>query len=77
VPHHYRVTVDKLDALDPGGEGLESVSFFASTHNDLFAEAKQLRRSLGCSACAATKLALGRGLIGEAHSTAKIPAVVS
>ena len=75
MAHHYRVTVDKLDALEPGGEGTESVSFFASTHNDLFAEAKQLRQSLGCSACSATKLALGRGLINEAQVAGKIPVV--
>jgi hypothetical protein len=61
VPH-YRITVD---ALDPGGEGMESVSFFATTHSDLFAEAKQLRQRLCCSACTATKLAVARGLLAE------------
>ena len=61
----YRITVD---ALERGEGGLESISFFASTENDLFAEAKKLRHSLGCSACAATKLALGRGLIGEGRA---------
>lgn len=62
---HYRITVDKLDAPHPGEGGLESISFFAATQNDVFAEANQLRSSLGCSACAATKLALGLSLIGE------------
>jgi hypothetical protein len=64
--HHYRITVEKLDKLDasnPGEGGLESVSFFASTPNDLFAEASQLRQNHGCSACKATKLALGYNLI--------------
>ena len=34
--HHYRITVDALDP-DPGGEGLQSLSFFASTPDDIFA----------------------------------------
>jgi hypothetical protein len=63
----YRITVDKLDALDPttGEEGLESISFFASTPHDLFAEASQLRHRLGCSACMATRLAIARCLLAE------------
>ena len=63
--HHYRITVDKLDALNPGGEGLESLSFFASTGNNLFAEANQLRDRLGCSALQATRLAIARSLLAE------------
>jgi hypothetical protein len=63
--HHYRITVDKLDDLNLGGEGLESLSFFASTGNNLFAEANQLRDRLGCSALHATRLAIARGLLAE------------
>jgi hypothetical protein len=63
--HHYRITVDKLDALQPGEGGTESISFFATTPNDLFVEANQLRHRLCCSACTATKLALGRCLLSE------------
>lgn len=66
--HHYRITVDKLEPLDrfeSGEGGLESISFFAATPNDLFAEAKQVRHRLGCSACRAAKLAVARGLLGE------------
>jgi hypothetical protein len=63
----YRITLEKLDALDPatGEEGLESISFFASTSHDLFAETSQLRHRLGCSACTATRLALARCLLAE------------
>jgi hypothetical protein len=64
-PHHYRITIDTLDPLKPGEGGLESVSFFAATQSDLFAEASQLRDRLGCSAAQATKLAVGLSLIGE------------
>jgi hypothetical protein len=66
--HHYRITVDKLDkldALDPGEGGLQSVSFFATTENDLFADADQLRDLLSCTASLAAKLAVGLSLIGE------------
>jgi hypothetical protein len=62
---HYRITVDKLDPFKPGEEGLESISFFASTQHDLFAEASELRHRLGCSACAATRLAIARCLLAE------------
>lgn len=75
IVHHYRITVeklDKLDALDPGEAGLESVSFFASTSNDLLVEASQLRQRLGCSACMAAKLAVARGLLAE-ESAAQRP----
>jgi len=60
--HHYRITVD---ALNPGGEGLESLSFFASTGNNLFVEANQLCDRLGCSALQATRLAIARGLFAD------------
>ena len=64
APHHYRITVD---ALDPsrGEEGLQSLSFFASTHSDTFAAIASLRERLGCTACTATKLAVGLGLLSE------------
>ncbi len=64
----YRITLEKLDALDPvtGEEGLESVSFFASTSDDIFAAANNLRDRFNCSACHATKLAVGLGLLSEA-----------
>jgi hypothetical protein len=68
MPHHYRITVDKLDALEPlkpGEGGLESVSFFATTSSDIIDAAKTLRECLGCSASRATSLALGYSLIGE------------
>jgi hypothetical protein len=70
--HHYRITVDKLDALEPttGEGGLESVSFFASTPDDILSAAKSLRARLECSACHATKLAVGLGLLSEAMLTA-------
>ena len=68
--HHYRITIDKLDkldALDPtaGEGGLESVSFFASTPDDILSTAKSLRARLECTACHATKLAVCLGLISE------------
>jgi hypothetical protein len=62
MPRHYRITVD---VLDPGGEGNESVSFFASTEKDLFAEANQLRCRLDCSSCQATRLAIASCLLAE------------
>jgi uncharacterized protein DUF3861 len=64
TPHHYRVTVDALDPSQ-GEEGLQSLSFFASTHNDIFAAIGILRARLEFSACAATKLAVGLGLVSE------------
>jgi hypothetical protein len=63
--HHYRITVEKLDPLEPDEGGAESISFFTTTQNDLFAEANRLRHCLGCSACRATKLAVGRSLLEE------------
>jgi hypothetical protein len=56
-----------VDALDPsaGEEGLQSLSFFASTHGDIFAAAANLRERLECTACSATKLAVGLGLLSE------------
>jgi len=70
--HHYRITVDKLDTLEPatGEGGLESVSFFASTPDDILSAAKSLRARLECSACHATQLAVGLGLLSEAMLTA-------
>lgn len=62
--HHYRITVDALDP-DPGGEGLQSLSFFASTPDDIFAAIATLRERLQCTACQATKLAVGLGLLSE------------
>jgi hypothetical protein len=64
APHHYRITVD---ALDPsrGEEGLQSLSFFASTHGEVFAAVANLRERLECTACTATKLAVGLALLSE------------
>jgi hypothetical protein len=64
-PHHYRITVDLLEPA-AGEGGLESVSFFASTPNDILSAANNLRARLDCSACHATKLAVGLGLLSEA-----------
>jgi hypothetical protein len=63
--HHYRITADRLDTFNPGGEGLESLFFFASTGTDLFAEANQPRHRLDCSSCQATRLAMARCLLAE------------
>jgi Domain of Unknown Function with PDB structure (DUF3861) len=63
-PHHYRITVDTLGPT-AGEGGLESVSFFASTLNDISAAIGTLRDRLDCSACHATKLAVGLSLIQE------------
>ena len=60
--HDYRITIDVLHPC--GGEGSESVSFFASTENDLFAEVDRLRRQ-GNRAADALRLALGIGLLKE------------
>jgi hypothetical protein len=62
--YHYRITVDMLEQ-PTGEEGLQSLSFFASTPHDLFAEASQLRHRLGCSACMAARFALARCLLAE------------
>jgi hypothetical protein len=62
--YHYRITGDMLEQ-PTGEEGLQSLSFFASTPHDLFAEASQLRHRLGCSACIATRLATVRCLLAE------------
>ena len=63
--YHYRITVDKLEPT-AGEEGLESLSFFAATPHDILNAANSLRDRLDCSACHATKLAVGLGLISEA-----------
>jgi Domain of Unknown Function with PDB structure (DUF3861) len=63
-PHHYRITVDLLEPA-AGEGGLESVSFFASTPNDILSTANNLRARLECSACHATRLAVGLSLINE------------
>jgi hypothetical protein len=62
--HHYRITVDML-GHGVGEEGLQSLSFFASTPDDILSAAKSLRTRLECSACYATKLTLGVSLINE------------
>jgi hypothetical protein len=67
--YHYRITVDKLEPTTGEG-GLESVSFFASTPDDILAAANNLRDRFNCSACHATKLAVGLGLLSEAMLTA-------
>jgi hypothetical protein len=64
VPHHYRITVDALDPTS-GEEGLQSLSFFASTHTDIFAAVGALRDRLECTACHATRLAVGLSLLSE------------
>ena len=63
--HDYRITIDVLHPC--GGEGTESVSFFAAIDNDLFAEVDRLRRQ-GNSAALALRLALGIGLLKEKSS---------
>ena len=74
MPHHYRITVDKLDPLKPGEGGLESVSFFATTSSDILTAANALRERLGCSACVATRLAIAHGLLTEESA---VPALSS
>jgi hypothetical protein len=72
--HHYRITVDELDAHPATGEGgLESLSFFASTPDDILSAAKSLRARLECSACHATRLAVGLSLINEVISAQRDP----
>ena len=58
----YRITID---ALEPGEEGLTSVSFFAATPHDILSAARDLREHLGYTASHATRLALAYSLIGE------------
>src|SRR5438309_525612 len=72
----YRITVDALDPTTGEG-GLESISFFASTPNDILAAANSLRARLDCSACHATKLAVGLGLLSEAMHAHRNPALVT
>jgi hypothetical protein len=73
----YRITLEKLDALDPttGEEGLESISFFASTPHDILAAANNLRARLNCSACHATRLVVGLSLLSEAMPAHRDPAL--
>jgi hypothetical protein len=62
--YQYRITVDMLE--HPTGEGgLQSLSFFASTPNDILAAANSLQDRFDCSASHATKLAVGLSLISE------------
>lgn len=75
-PYHYRITVDALEPI-AGEGGLESLSFFASTPHDILAAADSLRTRLDCSACHATRLAVGLGLIGEVMHTRHEPALLS
>jgi hypothetical protein len=63
-PHQYRITVDALEPSQ-GEEGLHSLSFFASTQADIFVVAATLRERLECTACHATKLAVGFNLLSE------------
>jgi Domain of Unknown Function with PDB structure (DUF3861) len=77
--YHYRITVEKLDVQDAsaGGEGLESISFFASTPHDILTTSSSLRARLDCTACHATKLAVGLGLITDVVHTHRDPALFS
>jgi hypothetical protein len=63
----YQITVEALDPT-PGEEGFESLSFFASTSHDIFAAIGTLRDRFECSACHATKLAVGLSLLNEASA---------
>jgi Domain of Unknown Function with PDB structure (DUF3861) len=74
--YHYRITVD---ALEPtlGEGGLESLAFFASTPHDILATVDSLRTRLDCSACHATKLAVGLGLISEVMRIPREPGLFS
>ena len=74
--HHYRIAVDKLEPT-VGEGGLESLSFFASTPHDILTTVKNLRARLDCSACHATKLAVGLGLIREVMHTHREPELFS
>jgi hypothetical protein len=71
--HHYRITVDTLEH-PTGEEGLQSLSFFASTPHDILAAANSLRDRLDCSAGHATKLAVGLNLISEVIYAHRDPA---
>src|SRR5258708_32476196 len=72
--HHYRITVEKLEPT-AGEEGLESISFFASTPHDILAAANNLRARLNCSACHATRLVVGLSLLSEAMPAHRDPAL--
>lgn len=72
-PHHYCITVDALEPTTGEG-GLESISFFASTSHDILTTVNSLRARLDCSACHATKLAVGLGLIHEVMHAHRDPA---
>lgn len=61
----YRIVVDALDPTTGEG-GLESLSFFASTHNDIFAAIGSVRGCLNCSASSATRLAVALSLLSHA-----------
>ena len=62
--YHYRITVDMLHSSESEG-GLQSLSFFASNHSDVFTDANSLRHRFDLSACNATKLALALSLISQ------------
>jgi hypothetical protein len=64
-----------MQAAPAGGEGLESVSFFASTPHDILTTSSSLRARLDCTACHATKLAVGLGLITDVVHTHRDPAI--
>jgi hypothetical protein len=73
--HEYRITVD---VLHPGGEGTESISFFASTPHDILVAARDLREHLGCTACMAIRFALARCLLAEESAAPRrSPSLVS
>jgi Domain of Unknown Function with PDB structure (DUF3861) len=61
----YRITVEALDPTTDEG-GSESLSFFASTSHDIFAVARTLRDRFDCSACHASRLAVGLSLLKQA-----------
>jgi hypothetical protein len=67
----YRITVEVLDPTTGEG-GLESLSFFASTSHDIFAAAGALRDRFDCSACRATRLAVGLSLLNQAPTLQRI-----
>jgi hypothetical protein len=64
-----------MQGAPAGGEGLESVSFFASTPHDILTTSSSLRARLDCTACHATKLAVGLGLITDVVHTHRDPAI--
>jgi uncharacterized protein DUF3861 len=67
----YRITVDALDVdtFDPvtGEEGLQSLSFFASTSHDILAAVSSLRTRGDLSACTAAKLGVAISLLSESR----------